>query len=127
MLEGYPGGRTNVSMGIVLPPVSDLTGVTDVTLNVVAGLVLGLLGAWLTRARLVAWPCVVAVALPIAAELAHAAVPALGRSGFLLTDVVIAEAGVAMGGTLAVLLPRTRRRTDRQQPTVDRSSTPRVP
>lgn len=127
VLEGYPGGRTNVGMGIVLPPVSDLTDVTDVTLNVAAGLVLGLLGTWLTRVRLIAWPCVVAVTLPIAAELAQAAVPALGRSGFLLTDVAVAEAGVAMGATSAALLWRTRRRTTRRQPTVDRASTPRVP
>lgn len=90
-------GATHVSLRIAFPTASDLTGISSTSLNLFAGLALGAaLGARAIEVRR-AGPALLAVVLPFLCEFVQFLVPALGRAGFILSDVVVNELGVVIG------------------------------
>lgn len=114
-IEGLPQGHTHWSTGLALPTPEQLTSVNDVSLNIVAGLALGASGLVMARARRRVAPMLVVVAAPVVVEVVQWAVHQLGRSGFLLTDVVDNGIGILVGAAASTLvlqrprLGRTRR------------------
>lgn len=94
---GNWGRAQTLSMDISLPIVSDLLTLSSSTLNVWLAVPMGLL---VTMAALQShryWMLASLVALPLASELIQFALPVLGRSAFLLTDVVSNWLGAALG------------------------------
>lgn len=103
-LEGYStGSRRPMALELVLPAASRFAGPTSDSLNLLAGLVLGLASAAVWRAGH-RWAVVPAVLLPPAVEILQWLVPGMGRIAFMLSDVVVNWAGVALGMAFAVLL-----------------------
>jgi hypothetical protein len=117
-LEGYDQGRTYFSTALAWPTVEQLTSVNDVSLNIVAGVVLGAAGLAVVRAHRRWTPVLIVVAAPVGVELVQWTVPRLGRSGFLLVDVIDNWTGIAVGATAAALV--TAVSTRRSAPQDDR-------
>lgn len=101
-LEGYKQGATYFSTDVSLPSLRDLTSANDVSLNIFAGVALGVAGVALARSRGAYLPLVGVILAPVVVELVQWAVPALGRSGFLLTDVAQNWIGLAVGAAVAL-------------------------
>ena len=98
------------SLALTLPSPRDLHTINEVSLNVAAGVPLGvavLAAAALSRR----WWLLPLLALPFACELAQGAFPQLGRAGFILGDAINNEVGVAAGVVLAVAALALTRRT----------------
>lgn len=116
-LEGHQQGATYLSFDVVLPRVQELSSANDVSLNIVAGVALGLSDAALGLARGSFLPLLGVTVAPVTVEVIQWTVPALGRSGFLLPDVVQNWAGLIAGaglvGAAATLVPGRRAGVDR--------------
>lgn len=93
-------GSTSFAFNVKLPSLHELSSINTDSLNVLAGVAAALLARDIGRS----WPIVLAIALPIGAELAQWALPALGRSGFSLSDVIANEIGIAPGAILGLLV-----------------------
>ncbi|MET0820621.1 MAG: hypothetical protein ABWY58_06630 [Aeromicrobium sp.] len=103
-LEGYRQGSTHFSASLVWPTVEQLTSTNDVSLNVAAGVTLGAAGFVMSRARRHWAPLLIVVVAPVGAEVVQWTVPQLGRSGFLLVDVLDNWIGIAVGTAVAALI-----------------------
>lgn len=107
-LWSTPGGSRGVSLDIQLPPLGNLLMITSDSLNVLAGATLGAVSVlmWCAGRRGVAVGT--AVGLPLLVELVQLLFPAMGRVGFMLSDVVLnwigAGLGAGLGATLAVAI-----------------------
>ena len=100
-LAGYSGGSTSISLTVDWPGIHRLTSMSSETLNMAAGALLGLGGGAVARRTGYVRYVALVLGAPVVAELVQWAFPALGRSGFLMTDVVINWVGVASGLLLA--------------------------
>lgn len=103
-LWANPGGSRWVSLDIQLPPLGNLLMVSSDSLNVLAGASLGAISVlmWCAGRRRVA--VATAVGLPLLVELVQMLFPAMGRVGFLLSDVVVNWIGAALGAGLGAAL-----------------------
>jgi hypothetical protein len=103
LVGSHPGACDLSRMG--LPPLADLLGVNDTSLNVLLFVPLGLSLAFLPRSRRTAAVILAAVALPFAIELTQLMVPVLDR-GCESADVVDNLAGLVLGLAAGTLLGR---------------------
>lgn len=85
------------SMSFTIPDPRELVGANDTSFNVLIGIPLGLVSVLLARVAHRWWPLWSVVVLPFVCEFIQAAVPPLGRVGFVLADAVNNEFGVALG------------------------------
>lgn len=110
VLDGYKAGQTYISLHVTLPTVNQLTSINEVSLNVVAGIAIGVTAFLFSRSSGKNGAIYLAVSLPVVAEIVQWVISQLGRSGFLLTDVVQnwlgIAAGVAAGAAIVALYPR---------------------
>lgn len=112
-LAGYSGGSTSISLAVDWPGVHRITSMSSESLNLAAGAFLGLGGGAVARSTGLVRYVLCVLAAPVAAELAQWAFPALGRSGFLMTDVVINWVGIGSGllfGWVALTMLRAYKR-----------------
>lgn len=91
------------SWAVHLPSLRELGRLADSSVNLVLAVPLGLTAVLLAQALRRPWPLAVAV-LPVACELAQGAAPGLGRHGLLMTDLVLNEIGLGIGGLTGGLL-----------------------
>lgn len=101
-------GSTAISLGVMPPSLAELLSVNGTSMNLVAGIGLGLGAAWLSVSSRAKWPLIAALVLPFVAELVQYLVPQLGRSGFLLTDAVINCVGVLLGAAIVLAVAGVR-------------------
>ena len=107
-LWANPGGSRGVSLDVQLPPIGNLLMISSDSLNLLAGAALGVVSVlmWRTGRR---WLAVcTAVGLPFLVEVVQMLFPAMGRVGFLLSDVVVnwigAGIGAGIGAAVAVAI-----------------------
>lgn len=100
-------GSTSFAFNVRLPSLHELSSTNTDSLNVSAGVAVCGATALLAKDIGHSWPIVLAIALPIGAELSQWALPALGRSGFSLSDVIANEIGIVAGAILGLLVYAT--------------------
>lgn len=96
-LWANPGGSRGVSLDAQLPPLGNFLMISSDSLNLLAGAALGVVSAlmWCSDRRWVA--VCTAVGLPFLVEVVQLLVPAMGRVGFMLSDVIVNWIGAGIG------------------------------
>jgi len=92
------------SFAVVFPSPAELHSLNVTSLNVLLGVPLGCASVWLAGEQRRWWPLLAAGTLPFAVEVIQHLLPVLGRSGFLLPDVIDNVVGLAAGGVLGALV-----------------------
>ncbi|WP_143055195.1 hypothetical protein [Nocardioides luteus] len=103
-LWGTPGASRGLMLEVQLPSLGNLLMISSDSLNVLAGASLGAVSVlmWCAGRRGVA--VATAVGLPLLVELIQMLFPAMGRIGFLLSDVVVNWIGAALGAGIGAAL-----------------------
>lgn len=105
-LWANPGSSGGISLDVHLPPVGDFMRISSDSLNLLAGAMVGVaaVAMWCAGRRWIA--IATAAGLPVAVEIVQQLVPAMGRVGFSMTDVVVnwagAGVGIAIGSVVAM-------------------------
>ena len=97
-----PGGSRWVSLDVHVPPLENLLMVSSDSLNLLAGAALGAVSVLMWFAGLRWVSACTAVGLPLLVELVQLLFPAMGRVGFLLSDVVVNWIGAGIGAIVVV-------------------------
>ncbi|MER7558729.1 hypothetical protein ABTZ46_17415 [Nocardioides sp. NPDC126508] len=103
-LWGAAGASRGLNLEVQLPPLGNLLMISSDSLNVLAGASLGAVSVlmWCAGRREVA--VATAVALPLLVELVQMLFPAMGRIGFLLSDVVVNWIGAGLGAGIGAIV-----------------------
>ena len=113
-LWSNPGGSRGISLDVQLPPLGSFLIISSDSLNLLAGAALGVVSVlmWCCDRRWVA--VCTAVGLPLLVEVVQLLVPAMGRIGFMLSDVIVnwigAGIGAGIGAAVAVAITGGTRR-----------------